>query len=284
MKRLGRMRAAIFAGALALVMGVGAAQAETAELEVMEAEAAEPARGLVMQMAADSGEALDVEAVDAEAAPVAEGKSDAVDLSAPPGPINWFHGLIGEKDGVEPGLLWRPTGMPAPFGATLLNFALFVFIIVRFGSKPIAAALSKRKDTIMRDIDDASRMRAASEKRLAEYTLRLEKIEEDLDRIRREFREQGERERERILAEANERRERMRKDAEFLLSQELLQMRQDLQNETVEQAIRGAAELLSVKLTPSEQERYLESFLLQLPARTGSAKGSEAAAAKGGLS
>jgi len=136
----------------------------------------------------------------------------------------------------------------------------------------------------MRDIDEAQRMREASEKRLEEYKLRLEKIEDELERVRREFREAGERERERIIAEANERRERMKRDAEFLLSQELKQMRQDLLHETVDQALRGAAELLRAKLTPAEQDRYLEALLLQLPARSGSGKGVEAAAAKGGMS
>src|SRR5690606_34569991 len=100
----------------------------------------------------------------------------------------------------------------------------------------------------------------ASEKRLEEYKLRLEKIEDELERVRREFREAGERERERIIAEANERRERMKRDAEFLLSQELKQMRQDLLHETVDQALRGAAELLRAKLTPAEQDRYLEAL------------------------
>src|SRR5690606_35521734 len=117
-----------------------------------------------------------------------------------------------------------------------------------------------------------------------EYELRLEKIEEELERVRREFREAGERERERILADANDRRERMKKDAEFLLSQELKQMRQDLLHETVDQALLGAAELLRAKLTPVEQDRYLEALLLQLPARSGSGQGAEAVAAKGGMS
>lgn len=285
MTRLGRYRAALLAGALSIVAVAGVAQAQQpGSISGQSADGAvrPGSNGLVMQMATENmvreGDAPKPEATDAQVAHVEH------DESAPPGPINWFTGLIGEREGVEPSLLWRAPGTPAPFGATLINFGVFVFVVVRFGSKPLANALRTRKDTIMRDIDEAQRMREASEKRLAEYEQRIEKIEEDLDRIRREFREQGERERERILAEANERRDRMKKDAEFLLSQELKQMRLDLLNETVEKAVARAADLLGQKLTPSEQDRYLEAFLIQLPARTGSAKGSEAAAAKGGIS
>lgn len=298
-KRFGRYRTALLAGVLALAGGIGAAHAETVEAEEapQQQERVEPKGGLVLHMAQQ--ELVQHEPIRAQAqghaghdhaghddhGGHAQHKGhDEHDASAPPAPINWFTGLIGEKEGVEPGLLWRAPGTPAPFAATLFNFSVFVFLVVRFGAKPLAAALTKRKDTIMRDIDEAARMRQASEDRLREYELRLEKIEEDLERVRREFREAGEHERQRILAEANERRVRMKEDAEFLLSQELKQMRQDLLHETVDQAVRGAAELLGKKLTPIEQERYLESFLTQLPARTGSGKGSEAAAAKGGLS
>lgn len=286
MTRLGRFRAALLAGALSMTAVVGAAQAQSGSLTGNEPGAVRPgSNGLVMQMANENmvrhDEAPKPEAAEAHAASAGH---VAHDESGPPDPINWFTGLIGEREGVEPGLLWRAPGTPAPFGATLINFGVFVFVVVRFGAKPLAQALRTRKETIMRDIDEATRMREASEKRLAEYEQRIEKIEEDLDRIRREFREQGERERERILAEANERRDRMKKDAEFLLSQELKQMRLDLLNETVEKAVVRASELLGQRLTPAEQDRYLETFLTQLPVRTGSAKGSEAAAAKGGIS
>ena len=37
---------------------------------------------------------------------------------------NWFYGFLGEKDGAEPSFLFRPKGMPVPFGAMLLNSAL----------------------------------------------------------------------------------------------------------------------------------------------------------------
>ena len=36
--------------------------------------------------------------------------------------VNWFYGFLGEKEGVEPDLLWRPTGMPVP----LSKYVLFV--------------------------------------------------------------------------------------------------------------------------------------------------------------
>lgn len=201
------------------------------------------------------------------------------DEKAPPPPINWWHGLLGEKEGVDPGLMWRAPGEPPPFLASLINFGVLVFLVVRFGKKPLAAALVKRKETIMREIDEAQKLRKAAEERLREYETRLEKIGEELERVRREFREQGERDKERLVVEAQERRLRMQKDTEVLLSQEAKQMRQELLAEVVNEAARLAADILSKRMTLGDHDRFAEAFLGQLRTR-----GPIGGARKGGLS
>jgi F-type H+-transporting ATPase subunit b len=90
--------------------------------------------------------------------------------------INWFHGVLGEREGVEPSFLYRPKGMPAPFGAYLLNAAILYFILYRFLSKPIAQGLKTRKSSIQRGIEEASRMRKDAEARLADYEHKLAHI------------------------------------------------------------------------------------------------------------
>ena len=201
------------------------------------------------------------------------------DEKAPPEPINWWHGLVGEKEGVEPSLAWRAPGEPPPFLATVINFAVLVFLVVRFGKKPLAAALTKRKETILREIDEAQKLRNAAEERLREYEAHLEKIGDELERVRREFREQGERDKERLVLEAKERRERMQKDAEILLSQEAKQMRQELLAEVVNEAARQATDILAKRMTLGDHDRFAEAFLGELRAR-----GPIGGARQGGLS
>lgn len=209
------------------------------------------------------------------------------DENAPPPPINWWHGILGEKADSPPSLLWREPGEPAPFLASLFNFGLLVFIVVRFGKAPLRNALVKRKETIVRELEDARRLREAAEKRLGEYQSKLEKIHEDLERVRHEFREQGEFDKQRILGEAKERRERMKKDAEVLLSQEVKQMRQDLLFEVVREATKLARDLLAKEMTLGDHDRFAENFLNDLRSGgkpRGSGTVSASAAAKGGAS
>jgi F-type H+-transporting ATPase subunit b len=196
-----------------------------------------------------------------------ESAHGAHDPNAPPPPINWWHGLLGEKANEPPSILWRAPGDPPPFLASLINFGILVLVINRYGRKALADSLVKRKESITREIDEATRLRKAAEKRLEEYEAKLEKISDELDRVRREFREQGERDKERIIQEAKERRERMRKDTEFVLVQEGKQMRQELLAEVVTQATRIATEILSKNTTLGDHDRFAEAFLSQL--RTG---------------
>lgn len=186
------------------------------------------------------------------------------DEKAPPEDINWIYGLISEKKGAEPSLWFRPVGMPPPFLATLINFGILIFLAVRYGRKPVAEGLAKRKDTILRDIEEAQRLRSAAETRLREYEAKLAHIHEELERVSKDFRDQGERERDRIVREAGERRERMKKDAEFLLSQELKQMKTDLLREAVDEATRRAQELLTQRLTQADHDRFAEQFITDL--------------------
>jgi F-type H+-transporting ATPase subunit b len=188
----------------------------------------------------------------------------AHDENGPPPPINWWHGLLGTKDGVHPGLLWRGPEEPPPFLASVINFGALVFILVYFGKKPLAAALAKRKESIMREIDEAQRMRDAAESRLKEHEAKLERMGEEIERLRREIREQGEHDKARIIAEANERRERMKADAQLLLAHELEELRRGLMKEAVDEASRIATELLAQRMTLADHERFVDAFFAEL--------------------
>lgn len=176
-------------------------------------------------------------------------------------PFNWAYGFVGEKDGEEPSLLYRPKGMAPPFLANVINFAILFTIIVSAGKKPIAEALKKRKERLVGSMEEAAKMKADSEKSLAEYEKKLAHLDDEIERIRREMRESAEAERQRILTEAKERRERMERDAKILIEQELKAAREALMRETVSSAMRSAEELLSKQLGSADQDRIARDFL-----------------------
>lgn len=175
--------------------------------------------------------------------------------------INWFYGFLGEKDGEEPGLLWRPKGMPVPLGALLLNAAILYFMLFKFGKKPIADGLKARKLGIMKGMEDAAKMKAEAEASLAKYQKKLDDIDEEVARIKREMKEAGEAESARILSEAKERRARLERDARTLIEQELKAARENLVRDTVRAAVKSAEVTLSARIGEADHQRLGDEFL-----------------------
>ena len=175
--------------------------------------------------------------------------------------FNWAYGFVGEKDGVEPSLLYRPKGMAPPFLANVINAAILFTIIVSAGKKPIAEALKKRKERLVGSMEEAAKMKAESETSLAEHEKKLAHLDEEVERIRREMRESAEAERQRILTEAKERRERMERDANLLIEQERKAARETLMRETVASAVRSAEEILAKQLGVADHDRIARDFL-----------------------
>lgn len=186
---------------------------------------------------------------------------------------NWFYGFLGEKDGVEPSLLFRPKGMPVPFGAMLLNSAILYYLLIRFAKKPIGEALKSRKATILRGMEEAGKMKADAEARLAEYEEKLRNIDQEIERVREEMRSAGQAERKRILAEAKDKRSRMEHDAQTLIGQELKAARETLLAETARGAVRSAEAALMAKLGAADQGRLADEYLSGLKAAASTLRG-----------
>lgn len=187
--------------------------------------------------------------------------------------FNWAYGFLGEKEGVEPGLAYRPKGMPAPFLANILNAALLFTMLVAFGKKPVAEGLKKRKERIVQGMEEAGKMKADAAVRLAEYEKKLEHIGSEIERIKHDMREAAELERRRILSDAKERRDRMERDARLLVEQELKAAREMLMQATVASAVRSAEELIAKELGGGDHERIAKEYLEGLRKTSAGAQG-----------
>lgn len=185
--------------------------------------------------------------------------------------INWFYGFLGESDQAEPSLLYRPKGMSSPFLATLINWAVLVSLIVMLAKKQIPPALAKRKAGIVQGMNDAKKARDESAAVLAEYENKLATIDQDIERIKADMKRAGEQERERILAEAVERRTRMERDARRLIETEIESAKEALRRDVVQSALAAAKRSIEEKVAASDQQRLFDEAiesLKKLPARS----------------
>jgi F-type H+-transporting ATPase subunit b len=149
----------------------------------------------------------------------------------------------------------------------LINFGILAAGYYLLGKKPIAAALQNRRDTIAKDIEEAKKMLGEAQARAQTYQAKLERLGDEVKTARAALVQAGEAERDRIVSDAEAKAERMRKDADFLVEQELKQIRQDLWKDTVEVAVGAAEELLKKRVTSADQERMAEDYLADLGGR-----------------
>lgn len=193
--------------------------------------------------------------------------------------MNLWHGLFmvnnarAQKPGFINKLLFRyenpkdhcdRKNEPPPFLASVINFGVLAFVLYRYGKKPLAEALVKRKLAIMADIDTASRLKEDAAARLAEYQEKLDNIADTLVELRAEYAAQAEAEKQHVLADAEERRVRMRRDAEFRIEQELKTARVELMNEAVDAAVRAAEELVKKQVSARDLDRMANDYIASI--------------------
>jgi F-type H+-transporting ATPase subunit b len=202
----------------------------------------------------------------------------------PPHHVNWWRGLVGvdnekaQEGGFLNHLLWRynnpndpcdAKNEPPPFLANILNVGLLAYILYRAGRKPLAQALVKRKQAIMEEFDKAAKLLADAEKRLKFYQDKLEHLEEELVALKADHAAQAELERKNLLAELEDRRARMRRDAEFRVEQELKAARVELLEEAVRGAVSAAEEMIRREVSGADFERLAEEYLRSIPVAFG---------------
>ncbi len=150
------------------------------------------------------------------------------------------------------------------FQGTLVNFLVLVALIAWVIRKKGNPALAARRAEVEKELAEAKRLRTEAEKRHMETAMRLEKLDQEMVEIRGEMIKAGEAERDRIVAQAEEKAARIRKDANFLIDQQIKQLRKDLTQQAANAAVVAAQELLQERTTETDQDRLAEAYLTRL--------------------
>ena len=142
-----------------------------------------------------------------------------------------------------------------------LNFSILAFLLVKFLRKPITGALKGRTESIRAGFEELEAKRADAERKYAEYESKLSTMDEQAGRILKTFTEQGEAEKEKIIAQAHEAAERIKAQAEFYVQQELAKAKTELQTEVADRAVKMAEDLIRKNLNEEDHHRLISEYL-----------------------
>ena len=157
-------------------------------------------------------------------------------------------------------------GFPwAHLAATFVNFAIFLAILWKFALPAIQRGLSTRRELLMANLAEATRLREEAEERLAQYDAKIKGLEQERQALLDETSRQGEREKERIIEDARRQVAKMRADAERLIDQELKRAVANLERRAVDEAVEIAKRMVAERLEqPTAQSKLVDRYDTQL--------------------
>lgn len=148
----------------------------------------------------------------------------------------------------------------------VLNFAVLVVILVKFGAKPIANGLSGRQKAVTEEIQGLEARRDAAEASYKEFTAKLASVEKDIDGIVEKAVAQAEIEKAKIIENAEKAAADIQRQAEMAIQNEITVARRNLKNEIADGAAVMAEELIVKNLTDADQEKIIEDYLSKVGA------------------
>ena len=150
------------------------------------------------------------------------------------------------------------------FWGSIVNFALLVYLIRRGAKAPLAKFLSGRREGIERGILEAADVKKAAEEAFNTYTERMKSLDAELAKLRKDVADASERERSRIVAEANDTVARLKAETETLIQRQGEQLEAQIRREVVTAASEAAEKAVRELTTPEDQKRLADAFMREL--------------------
>lgn len=148
----------------------------------------------------------------------------------------------------------------------VVNFAILLFVIVKFGGKPLKSYLAKRTELIEQSLNEAREAKELARKALDEVQERLKHKDREIEEIISAAKQSGEKERENLIKEGERMSEKVLEQARSNIDYELKHAKEAIKAEAVEIAMELAEKKLKERLTPEEQKKLFEESLAKLEA------------------
>jgi F-type H+-transporting ATPase subunit b len=145
-----------------------------------------------------------------------------------------------------------------------LNLALLLGVLIYFGRKPITEFFATRREGIAAELDEAADLLRQAEQRNSELQRRLVDLGSAVEGIREDAGRRAEEEAERILAAARATADRIRRDAQAAVAQELRRAQTQLHDEAADLAMEIAARKLTEQVSEADRDRLVDEFILRI--------------------
>jgi F-type H+-transporting ATPase subunit b len=151
------------------------------------------------------------------------------------------------------------------FWKRVLNFAIMagvlIFLFKKFNLKGF---FIKRTEKIAHTLNELETKKKEAEQTYQEYREKLAQLDKETDRILQEYIEQGEREKARIIANAEKAAAEIQQQTDMAIEQEIKSAKEDLKREIAELSVAAAETLLKERIGNKDQKKLVDDFMTKV--------------------
>jgi F-type H+-transporting ATPase subunit b len=152
----------------------------------------------------------------------------------------------------------------------VLNFLILAFLVFKLLKDPIRNFFQGQAEMFKEKIEEAEGASVEAERELKEVESRFKMLDEEIQRLQQTITEQGERRRDKIIADAKQTGEYMLEKAKIEAAFSIEQARSQLRREVVDEAVKLAEESIRKAIDKRDQERLVDEYLQDLQQVLGS--------------
>jgi F-type H+-transporting ATPase subunit b len=152
----------------------------------------------------------------------------------------------------------------------VLNFLILAFFLVKLLREPLTRFFQESARLIREQLQGTEQACLVAEQELEEVERRLKALDEEIGKLQHLIGEQGERKRDKIIADARQTAEQMVEKAKLEAAYSVQQAKSQLRREVIDAAVRIAEESIRKAIDSGDQQRLVEEYLQDLKQVSGS--------------
>jgi F-type H+-transporting ATPase subunit b len=142
-----------------------------------------------------------------------------------------------------------------------LNFLIIVFVLVKYGRKPIKNFFSNRRKEIDDQIKKYEQQKEAALEKIEEANRLLEKSAIRFEKIKQRIIEEGEKKKQKIIEDARQESMILLQTARQRIENQILEARNLIRSELIETAIALAENRLPEEITAVDEQKLIDQFM-----------------------
>ena len=142
-----------------------------------------------------------------------------------------------------------------------VNFLILAFLLIKFSRAPIKKFLADKKQTIADEIGNLEAEKDKILRQIEESKKQLKHSKERLSQLKKRIVAQGEKNKQKMIAEAELESKMMLKSAKEKMDHRIVEARHVLKTELIDSAMARAIEMLPGKITEEDNRKFIDVFV-----------------------